>query len=481
MDYLKKIKDILESDAEIISDEEIIDNRMYLIKHYIDKIKNIDDNFYMELIKLISNHLNELCDKFTYYKKTYDKSCNLINTNYNIDNEIRYSLDSENKNFAKILFNYVCNILTNNKFIKLDKNNLKNLLNRRPKYSDLDLCHYRPFDFEYLINIINENKLLEKASINTDLLYQILLDTYQINNEYAFVNLISHEEFTKNKNKLNEILLCVKPEIFIDIYNIIKNNYDKEYDVFNIIKKRNKNNFCEKVIIELLNRYISKEDCNLIHKILTYPEITINYNYYIASYYGETNLKSLIALRRKSILVNDLLSKEKNIQNSYFEGENVIHLFSLYAIIGNYDKALNAFKEIYEPKVDYLYSEDNIVSIYPYIDSFTELIHAILDSFDEFNIEYEKRKDIIREVLQLENIGFMKLEEILSILKKVLSQEDYKLIINDLISRKNENNLKFIKVNDVIGGTFELANDEEVNTYLTNELNKDNKKLTLNK
>ena len=218
MDYLEKIKDILESDAEVISNEDIIDNRMYLIKHYIDKINNIDDNFYIELIKLISNHINELCDEFTYYKKTYDKKGNLINTNYNIDNKIMYSLHSENKKFAKILFNYVCNILTNNKFIKLDKNTLKNLLNRRPKYSDLDLCHYRPFDFEYLINIINENKLLEKASIDTDSLYQILLDTYQINNEYAFVNLISHEEFTKNKNKLNEILLCVKPEIFINIY-----------------------------------------------------------------------------------------------------------------------------------------------------------------------------------------------------------------------------------------------------------------------
>ncbi len=485
MDYIDKIKDILESDAIVINDEEIIDNRMYLIKHNIIK-KDTDDNFCIELIKLISNHLNELCDKFTYYKKAYDEKGNLININYNIDSKIISSLKLKNRSFAKELFNYVCKILENNQFIKLDKNTLINLLNRQPINSNLDLNHYRNFDFEKIIDIINKNKLLEKLNINTDDLYQILLDTYQINNTYAFVNLINNEEFIKNKSKLNEILLCVKPEIFIDIYNIIKNNYDKNYDIFNIIKKRNKNNFCEKIIVELLNRNISEQDCNLIHKILTDSEITINYNYYIASYYGETDLKSLIALSRKKLLINDLLSKEENIQNGYSEGENGIHLFSLYAIIGDYNKALNTFKENYSPKDDYIYNslekKDCIyVSNYPYIDSFTELIYAFLNSFDEFNIEYEKRKDIIRQVLQLENIGFIKLEKILSILKKVLLQEDYELIINDLISRKNECNLKFIKVNDVFADTLKLMSDEEVNAYLTDELNIECKKLNLSK
>ena len=60
---LEKIKKILDSDAGLINNKEkVVDNRFKLIKQNISLIENKDDDFYSELISLISNYIDKLYD-----------------------------------------------------------------------------------------------------------------------------------------------------------------------------------------------------------------------------------------------------------------------------------------------------------------------------------------------------------------------------------------------------------------------------------
>lgn len=334
MNKLEKIKRILDSEAGVAIDNQlqpanrkVVDNRFFLVKQNIELFENKDTNFYSKLIELIAIYIDK------YYTKEIK---NFLNVVFDENGELmsRYCLETNYKDvflltmanweLAGNLFDFVCSILENNKDVKINIETLNKLLNRDPKlfsFTAEESYLYRPLDYKKLVKIINQNKTLEKSNISIDDIYRLLLDTCQLNNEEVFCGLISPEQFNKNHQKIDEILMCCNAKVFVEITNIIKRNFNEIFDRFSIAKKRNKNRFCEGLIFELISCNINKDDFDLIHKILTDPELNINYNSYFMDYAGEgIALKSKIAFSSNKVIIKDLLSKEQNIQNYYGYG-----------------------------------------------------------------------------------------------------------------------------------------------------------------
>lgn len=221
------------------------------------------------------------------------------------DNDID-NLHQADLYFSKSLFEYVCDILENNKEIILDSETLKYLLDRDPKPTSSAIeghYDYRTFNYNRLTKIIKENQTLKKSNISLDNIYQILIQTFQLNNEDVFRTLVTPEEFNKNHEEVNIALLdyCYAKG-FVEITNIIRKFFDKDYDRLAIAKLRNNNNFCEKVIIELINSNMDEEDIEFIIKILTDDDIEIDYNFQ----YSDTTLKEVLALNNHKLYIKEL-------------------------------------------------------------------------------------------------------------------------------------------------------------------------------
>lgn len=493
---LDNIKKILESEARLLIEDmsqsyinKIVDNRFSLIKQDVDSVLNKDDTFYIELIKLIGMYVEQLYDRAVIISNViiFDKNGKIIPNNYDFLNKIdSFQLEVANNKLSEKLFDYVCDILECNKDIKLDIETLKRLFNRNPRPSIHSIERdylYRFFDYAKLAKIINENQTLEKSNISIDDIYQLLLDTYQLNNNDVFGSLVKIEQFSQNHQKIDEILAWCNPETFAQVTNIIRCNFDKKFDTFGIAKKRNKNKFCDRLIIELL-RHSSyyKDSCDLVHQILTDPEIEIDYNLLLNSHAGDTDLKSLIAFSYNKMIIKDLLSKKENIQNNYIWGDSVIRLYKLYVIIGDYEKALANFEEEYNFKYD-LYDEDKnwdsheyAYGSWSYKDSLADFISCICKSFTSENIEYSRKKKIINQILDSAKVEYINLEKTLPVLQEVLSDNDFRILLDTLVLKRNTGNLGFVSVTE-IDSMFEhyiikVASDEEVQNYLSS-LNKD--------
>lgn len=486
MDILKDIEKVLKSDAGLIIDDKsevtVIDNRFLLVKEIVNSIKNESDDFYTELIKLIANNIDHLYDDYVrdFPTVVYDEDRNIIPQEYNeLNSSNMFHLTNANRKFAQDLFKYVCIILYNHKDVKLDVETLKRLLNRNPKlfsFSVEESYLFRTFDFEKLAKLLNKNNTLEKSNISIDEIYQILIDTCQINNDSIFGNLVNLEQYKENHQKVDEILTWCNAKTFVEIIRIIKKNFDKELDVFSIVKKRNKNKFYERLIIEILNSHANNEEYDLIHQILTDPDIEIDYKLYSTDYSGQTDLKSTIALSKNRTLINDLLKKEKNIQNYYSHGDFGIELYSLYAIVGDYEKALENFEAKYNFKHD-LDDEDNYWDrfgyahgSYGYEDSLARFISKMCNSFKEDGVEYSKIVNYIKRIINSKNITYINLIETLKPIKEVLTGEDFKLLIQALLEKHNSGNLGFVVVNECFS-TFDryiinIAKEDEIESQL---------------
>lgn len=500
MNYLANIKRILDSDAGLIIEDmsqpdikKVVDNRFSLIKQSVERVENKDDNFYTELVKLISNYINELCDKKIedFPIIVFDENSEEIAQEYDeLNSSDMLNLTHANKELSKKLFEYVCSILEVNKDVKLDIETLKKLLNRNPKLFALSVEEsylYRTFDYKKLVKIINENGTLEKSNISIDDIYQILFDTCQLNNQDVFCGLVTPEQFSKNHKKIDEMLSCCNAKAFVEITNIIIRNFDRNFDRLSFAKNRSEDKFCERLIIELLHSYVKKEDCYLIHQILTDSEIQIDYDLYYADYIGQTNLKSLIALSKNPIIIKDLLSKEQNVQDYYWHGESGIQLFRLYGIIGDYEKALTNFNEKYNYGCDYTEDFDDDFNRvghtyggWDYEDSVAVFVNDVCTSFNEQNTDYSMRKAIINKILNNDKVKYINLEETLPVVQEVLSDEDFKALLDTLVLKRNSGNLGFIVSEENNEDSFfnryviRLASEEEVQDYLSS-LNKKEK------
>ena len=292
---------------------------------------------------------------------------------------------------------------------------------------------------------------------------------------------------------IDEILNCCNAKSFVEITNIITRNLDKNFDRLAFAKNRSKDKFCEKLIIELLHYYyFTDEDCDLIHQILTDSEIQIDYDRYYADYIGQTNLKSLIALSKNPIIIKDLLSKEQNVQDYYWHGDSKIQLFRLYGIIGDYEKALVNFNEKYNYGCDYTENFDDDFNRVGYTyarclyeDSVVGFINDVCTSFNEQNTDYSMRKVIINKILNNDKVKYFNLEETLHSIQKVLSDEDFKTLLDTLVLKRNSGKLGFIiseensEITLLNRYVIRLASEEEVQDYLSS-INKKEKVLSLN-
>lgn len=494
---LNSIKEILDNNAKIVTKElttktennnlEISDDRFELLEQQVNSFEQKDDIFYTELIRFLAPYIDELYDRNVL--KNISKANDLVINDFDLqifDN--KFKLEQQNRKLSTKLFEYVCDILNDNKNIKLDIGILKRLLNRNPKLFSLvaeEEYLYRPFDFNRLINIIVDNQTLEKSNISTDDIYQLLIDTCQLNNDEVFSHLVKPEEFKTNHKKIDELLMDCNAKTFAEITNIITKHLDKNFDRLTILKKRNKNNFCERVIVALSRTYTSKDDLIFIHQILTDKEITINYNYDWTDYYGGTTVKEILALSSDSTIIKELLSKEENIENYYRYGCSIVPLYELYAIIGEYEKSLNLFQENYGGEDDELDEIGYTYASFPYEDFLVNYIKKLCASFSDNNIEYSNIREIIYKILVSKNVKYINLQEILPIIKKVLSDEDFNLLLDTLLNNYNSGNIKFITINENYNADIDdfyiikIVNDEQLQNYL-DSLNEDVKKKTLN-
>lgn len=473
---LNNIKEILErnpllridTDESIIKKDEvkisIQDNRFDIIEKEIKEYIEKDNNFYSELIKLLAKELNDLYDK-----KISKKDTRLINNNNEtikivdingipVELDYSYKIKDSNTTLSESLFNYICDILEKNKDIELDIETLKILLNRNPKLFELiaeENYLFRTFNFEWLANILECNNTLKKSKIKTEDTYQLLIDTYQINNYEIFPKLITTEQFKESHTKLDEFLKNCNARTFVEITDIIVRKIDGNFDRFSYIKNKKENNYIEQVIVNLLKFNLTKKDVNFIHNILTDKNIDINYEYKYYDYTGENSLLSDLAFRKNKIILQDLLNKKENVKQCYWSGDYRIELYKLYATIGEYDKALENFNENY--KVEYDFYEDYNDDLnrdnytygeYTYIDTLGSFIKSICNSFKDKDIEYSKKIEIIKSILNNENVKYINLNEILPSLKETLFKEDYALLIEALLEREKNNNIKFITTKD---------------------------------
>lgn len=175
----------------------------------------------------------------------------------------------------------------------LDAEKLISLLDRDPKLSSstLDGHYYRSYNFNRLAKIMKENKTLEKSNISLDDVYQILIQTFQLNNEEVFGVLVKPEEFKQSHEAVNLALLECHANVFVEITSIIRKCFDENFDRLAVAKSRDYDNFCGKVIIELLRSNVDEEDTDFINKMLTDDSIEIDYNLH----HSNTTLKKILA------------------------------------------------------------------------------------------------------------------------------------------------------------------------------------------
>ncbi len=436
----------------------ILDNRFEIIMELVDSIDKKDDSFYAELVKVLSSHITDLYDR-----KVKNFVITLVDENEDIDSKQFNSIDTFdleklNRELAGQIFNYLKDVLRDNKNLVLDVETLKNLLNRNPKLFSLSVetsYTYMPFDFKGLANILEANNTLGKSNISMDDIYQILYDTCQLNNVDVFCSLVQPEQFKQNHQRIDEILEKCNAKTFVEITNIIRRKLDKEFDRLSFVKKRKENNFCESVIMESLQWSPDEEDFAFVHAILTDADITLDYDLNFVDYFGETTLRDTIAIRGDKTLTEDLLSKKENIQNYYRHGESYIPIYNLYARIGDYEKVLELFQKSYVYSQDYTEDWDDdfnklgyTYGDYAYKDSVASLISGMCNSLMRDNVEYPLAVSLINRVLSSECVKYINLEETLTPIQEMFKAEDYNKLVDDLLERHRAGKLGFLLVRE---------------------------------
>lgn len=253
MDKVKKIQSVLNSQPGLSVDGTVVDNRLNIIKRIVNEYEDKNDFFYSLLIQIIGINLGEIYNR--EFRKwvgfVLDENSELIpqrtdiifshsNLSHTID-----KIEQADRDFSVKLFEYVCDILENNKDIMLDVETLINLLDRDPQPSSSTSkgdYYYRSYNFRRLAKILKDNKTLEKSNISLDVLYQILIQTFQLNNEYVFGYLVKSEEFKQNHEAVNLELYDCYPNVFVEITNVIVKYLDKDFDILSIAKFRKNDN-----------------------------------------------------------------------------------------------------------------------------------------------------------------------------------------------------------------------------------------------
>lgn len=503
---MENIKKILDSEiglsVEKVNGEDdysVIDNRFELLKATVDSIDNKDDDFYANLISLMSEYIDLLYDsrieKPEDYKGiVFDKEGQMLPQEKDFteceDDFICLKTFSHRANvdLVRSLFDYTCDILEKNKDVTLDIETLTRLLSRNPKSLSLSVdvdYVYRVFDFTRLAQIVQQNEMLDKADISIDGVYQLLIDTCQLDNEFVFPYLVDSEEFKNNHSKIDELLKNCGALSFVNVTNIIVRYLDENFDRLSYIKNRKDEIFTGYVIIYSLKSAREEKDYDLVHAILTDSDIGVNYGMFVGDYFGSYSVRDCIAFRGNKAVIRDLLSKEEDINRVYWYRDSEKYLYNLYAIAGYYEEALSTFDKNYCYYADdYMgnldnsgYARGNI----PYRDYLGEFVGDICKSFKDEDIASTNKKDIISSILTNEKIKYIDLDGVLPVVQSVLVVEDYKSLVDTLLEKRNSRVLNFIVVEgrDEIKDDYciRIANDEDVSQILSRYANKDGNKV----
>ena len=93
------------------------------------------------------------------------------------------------------------------------------------------------------------------------------------------------------------------------------------------------------------------------------------------------------------------------------------------------------------------------------------------------------RKTIINEILNNDKVKYINLEETLPVVQDVLSDEDFKTLLDTLVLKRDSGNLSFIVIEENTEFSFlnryviRLASEKEVQDYLSSLNNKEKTKI----
>jgi len=113
-----------------------------LLKQNVDAEKNKDDDFYTELIRLMSTYLDGLyfCQSCDLSQVVIDENGDMISQDFDeLTPSDVMELCHTNRELSNNLFEYTCELLEKNQDVKLDIDILKRLLNRNPKLFSLSI------------------------------------------------------------------------------------------------------------------------------------------------------------------------------------------------------------------------------------------------------------------------------------------------------------------------------------------------------
>lgn len=475
----------------------VVDNRFMLLKSMVDFVDNKDDAFYADLITTMSEYIDTLYDSRIEKPEDY-KGIVFDNNGKMLLQEKDFTRCEDdfvclktfshraNVDLVRNLFDYTCDILERNKDVVLDVSTLSRLLNRNPKRLsmsiDMDYV-YRGLDFTRLAKIVKQNEMLDKANISTGDVYQLLIDTCQLNNEFVVPHLVSSDDFKNNHSKIDEILKTCGAWNFVNITNIIVKYLDEDFDRLSYVREKQNEIFSGYVIFHSLKSDCEEKDYELVHEILTDNDIEVDYTVSLSDYLGGYNLREFIAFYGNKQVLSDFLSNENNVRTTYWYGNKVIDLFNLYAKIGEYEKALTAFNSIYCYGCDYRGSLDDNGYAFGWLlhrDSLVDFVGDMCKSFEEEEVPFDDRSNLINSILINDNVPYINLNSVLPVVKNVLFDEDYQMLSNKLEEKYSNGNLKFTVVEEQKDPTarvrIRIATDEEVSrtfsSFATKEENK---------
>lgn len=376
--------------------------------------------------------------------------------------KIERQVTRSDRRLAENIFRYIKTILENHPDITFKKETITRLFNTNPElfpFSSDEIYDDRMLDYASLAKIMNQNKTLEKSGFTTEDILKLLIDTYQVRNEKIWKEFLTPEQVQTSHQTIDEFLSHCNAKMFVHISNIITRNFDANYDRYTLIKEHSKDNkaFPTVVLKELSHVAETEADYQLMEQLLTDDEIQIDWNLSHRDYFSETdiNLKTDLALTRNPKILSILLQNPNRIHTYYSYGEAIyISLFEIYAILGDYEKSIQALEEKFHDNQNYASYVDNPqeklqkgipIVIPPYFqDVFTQYIETLVKSFEDRKINENKRKEILSRVLNSKAITYINPIEVLEKMEPTLSKENFQELVNKLREREQNGEIRFV-------------------------------------
>lgn len=458
---LHQIKEILQSDAsceiktqrkgnDLKTTIKIEDNRFYNIRQLVKQIEQKNNKNYRKLIELISDYIGQIYDKEDFDNGT-------VCSNY-----YNYKQKKANDDFANQLFDYICKILKTNPDITLSIETLKKLLEQK---SQLNSDEERSLRFDKLAKILSTNKTLKKSGINTNEIYQILIQTSQLSNNEVFPFLITPEQFNEDHEQVDEFLKNCYAYDFIEVTDTIRACFDEKFDRLPFVLDNTKEHFAEDLIYYLSYwRHIKTDDFNIIHKLLSDKNRKIDFHRSFANMDDCPELYEVIMSYGDKTIIRDMLEhpNTKDIYNFNSFGRS-LKLCEICCYLGEYEKFLKELNKnkgaeylSEDKKVDYHLKQDNYITFNNYPQNLrTNYILEICDSLKSQNVDYNRIIHIISLIINDDNLNYFEPDRILPKLQELLSEEDFKDLLNVIVQKQKENKITLIRHNtDTINGKF---------------------------